>query len=230
MCVNYVFCVVFDCWMIHDGRWCWQTIFGRPDIASVMQLLEDGERFRVVARRLHFPPSVVGRLWRSYQDTGEYTRRQGQGRSRVTTTLQDRLSSCCLVAITWVLLKRWKLTSVVPLKFTSPARLLGINSIMMVREPDDLPMAQFSLRNTVQCDSTLLGSIITGRFVTGCQYSSQMRAISLIQLMIDMLGCGDPRENVSQTVTLSKLTGTRRAHHGLDRGTLWWPYRPECVS
>ena len=42
------------------------TTFGRPDIARVMQLLEDGERLRVVARRLHLPPSVVSRLWISY--------------------------------------------------------------------------------------------------------------------------------------------------------------------
>ena len=31
-----------------------------------------------------------------------------------------------------------------------------------------------------------------------------------------MLGCGDPSENVTQTATLSKLIGTRWAHHGLE--------------
>ena len=87
---------------------------------------------------------------------------------------------------------------------------------MMVPEPDDLPKAQFSLHNTVQCDSTLLASIITGRFVTGCQYSLQMSAASLNQLMRDMLECGEASENVTQTVTLSKLTVTLGAHHGLD--------------
>ena len=45
---------------------------------------------------------------------------------------------------------------------------------MMVWEPDDLHKAQFSLRNTVQCDSNLLASIRTGRFVTGGQYSSHI--------------------------------------------------------
>ena len=64
----------FDCWMTHDGRWCCQAIFGRPAVARVVQLLEDGERLLVVAWRLHLPPSVVGRLWRRYQETGEYTR------------------------------------------------------------------------------------------------------------------------------------------------------------
>ena len=91
MCINYVFCVVFDCLMTHDGPWSCHTICGRgrPDIARVMQLLADGARLRVVARILYFPPSVVGRLWRSYQDTGEYTRRQGLGRSRMITPQQD---------------------------------------------------------------------------------------------------------------------------------------------
>ena len=43
-----------------------QTTFGRPDIVRVMHLLEDGDLLRVVARRLHLPPSVVSRLWISY--------------------------------------------------------------------------------------------------------------------------------------------------------------------
>ena len=33
--------------------------------------------------------------------------------------------------------------------------------------------------------------------------------------MIDVLWCGDPRENITHTVTLSKLTGTMGARHGL---------------
>ena len=89
MCVNYVFCVVFYCWMAPDGRWCCQMIFGRPDIAGIMQLLEDGERLRMVARRHDVSPSIVIQLWRSYQESGEYTRRQDQGRSRMTTPIQD---------------------------------------------------------------------------------------------------------------------------------------------
>ena len=100
----------------------------------------------------------------------------------------------------------------------------------MISEPDDLPNAQFSKHNTVQCDSTLLASITTGRFVTGGQYSSQMRAVSLNQLMIDVLGCGDHRENVTQTVTLSKVNGTTGAHHGLDRDTRGWSYISVYVS
>ena len=62
MCGNYVSCVVFDCWMTRDGPWCCQMICGRPDVASVMQLLEDGERLRVIPNRVYLPPSFVDRL------------------------------------------------------------------------------------------------------------------------------------------------------------------------
>ena len=73
MC-HFVFCVIFYCWMAPDGRWYCQTTVGPSDVARVMQLLEDDERLRVVARRLDVSPGVVSRLWRSYQETGEYTR------------------------------------------------------------------------------------------------------------------------------------------------------------
>ena len=41
------------------------------DVARAVQLLEDGERLLVVARRLDESPSVFSRLWRRYQETGE---------------------------------------------------------------------------------------------------------------------------------------------------------------
>ena len=44
----------------------------------------------MVDRILYLPPRVVGRLWISYQETGECTRRQEQGRSRMTTPMQYR--------------------------------------------------------------------------------------------------------------------------------------------
>ena len=47
--------------------------------------------------------------------------------------------------------------------------------------------------------------------------------------MIDVLGCVYPRENVTQTVTLSKLPGTKGDRHGLGRDVLRWPYRLVCV-
>ena len=57
-----------------------------------------------------------------------------------------------------------------------------------------------------------------------------MRTVSLYQPMIDVLWCGDARENDTQTVTLSKLTGTMGAHRGLDRDSLGWSYITLCVS
>ena len=50
-------------------------------------------------------------------------------------------------------------------------------------------------------------------------------------LMIVVLGCGDARENVTQTVglTLSNLTGKMGAYHGLGRNTLRWSYRQVCI-
>ena len=97
-CVIFVFCVVFDCLLAPNGRWCCQTIFGPPDVARIMQLIGDGERFRAVAWRLDVSPSVVSRLLRSYQETGEYTRvKTVPGRQP-----QDKavFLYCCFYAIT----------------------------------------------------------------------------------------------------------------------------------
>ena len=44
VCVIFVFCVIFYCWMVPDGRWCTRPIVGPSDVARVVQLLEDGER------------------------------------------------------------------------------------------------------------------------------------------------------------------------------------------
>ena len=63
MCIISVFSVVFDCWMTHDGRWRCKMIFGPPDVARIMQLLEDGEQLRMVARRHDASPSIVSQLW-----------------------------------------------------------------------------------------------------------------------------------------------------------------------
>ena len=41
-----------------------------PDVARAVQLLEYGERLRVVARRFDVSPSVVCRPWIRYQPTG----------------------------------------------------------------------------------------------------------------------------------------------------------------
>ena len=49
--------------MARVGRWRCQITFGPPDVARIMQLLEDGERLRIGARRHDVSPSIVSRLW-----------------------------------------------------------------------------------------------------------------------------------------------------------------------
>ena len=76
-----------------------------PNVAIAMRLLEDGDRLRVVARRLDVSPSLVSRLWRRYQETGEYTRRQGQGRSIMTTPRQDEHSVVLTFRVHYIRIK-----------------------------------------------------------------------------------------------------------------------------
>ena len=95
MCVTFVFCVIFHCWMAPHGRWCCRAMVGPSDVARIMQLLEDDERSRVVARILDVSPSVVSRLWRSYQETGEYIR----NRPFPDDNLKTRLFSYIVVSL-----------------------------------------------------------------------------------------------------------------------------------
>ena len=94
-------------------------------------------------------PSGVSRLWRSYRETGEYTMRQDQDRSTTITPIQDRFM------ILLSLRNHMSTARTLDIDFRRatyvhfPTRLLGINSIVMVRETDDRPKGQFSLRIAV---------------------------------------------------------------------------------
>ena len=96
-----------------------------------MQLLEDGERFRVIARILYVPPRAVSRLWISYQKTGEYTGKHGQSRSRTITPMHDRFL---------VLLSRHN--------HTSTAKALEIDS----RYATEVHLNDQTVRNKLHCD------------------------------------------------------------------------------
>ena len=52
--------------------------------------LEAGQTQTEVSRALNVPQSVISRLWRRFQDTGDVRRIPVQGRPRVTTPQQDR--------------------------------------------------------------------------------------------------------------------------------------------
>ena len=60
------------------------------EVARIISLLEEGYSMRYVAQRVGVSVSVANRAWSRYQETGQYARRQGSGRHRVTTARQDR--------------------------------------------------------------------------------------------------------------------------------------------
>ena len=59
------------------------------EVAQATQLLQDGPCVRLVARRFEVSPSVISRAWQSVRETGQYSRRVGQGRRRATAHPQD---------------------------------------------------------------------------------------------------------------------------------------------
>ncbi len=61
-----------------------------PEVASAVQMLEDGVTQRTVAERLGVSRSVVARLWIRFQESGRYRRRPGQGHGRATIAREDR--------------------------------------------------------------------------------------------------------------------------------------------
>lgn len=66
-------------------------------VSRAIALLEEGRTMRYVGNDLGVAPSVIYRLWKRYRETGEYSRRRGQGRKRKTTRLQDRyIVNCAL--------------------------------------------------------------------------------------------------------------------------------------
>ena len=119
--------------MTHHGRWCCQTVFGRPDISRVMQLLEYVERIQVVARTE--TPFAPERNWptmeklpgdgRVHQETGARSFLGYSPTARpFSHSVVSRNRTCTAKTLEIDLCRA--------LKFTSPTRLLGINSIMMV--------------------------------------------------------------------------------------------------
>ena len=205
-----------------------QTIFRRPDIGRVMQLLEDGERLRLVARILYLPPSAVDWLWKSCQEIGVSTRRQGQGRSWMTTQMQERFL---------VLLSRRN--------HKSAAKALEIDFCRAA----EVHLLDQIVRNELHCDDTRArrhaqGPVLTAqhraeRFKFARQHHNwqihHWRPILFTDETSFTESTNDrrarlwrPQENDTQTVTLSLLTGTMGAHNGLDRDTLGWSYRTVC--
>jgi Transposase and inactivated derivatives len=58
-------------------------------LARAVSLIQEGLTFRRVAVDLNVSPSVIRRLWNRYDETGQFTRRVGQGRGCMTTPQDD---------------------------------------------------------------------------------------------------------------------------------------------
>lgn len=59
-------------------------------VSKAVTLIENGYTYKEVAQTLRVSKSVVFRNVKRYRETGEYTRRTGQGRKRITTDRDDR--------------------------------------------------------------------------------------------------------------------------------------------
>lgn len=62
----------------------------QAEVARAVTLIQIGCTFRQVAEELDVSPSVIHRVVKRYEDTGQYTRRPGQGRKRKTNRNEDR--------------------------------------------------------------------------------------------------------------------------------------------
>ena len=70
--------------------YCVRRFLEEVDVAQAVALLENGSTQTTTAEGFHVSRSVIARLWRRYQENGEYSRRKGQGRVRITTHREDR--------------------------------------------------------------------------------------------------------------------------------------------
>lgn len=59
-------------------------------VSRAVTLIENGYSYKEVAETLRVSKSVIHRIVKRYRETGEYTRRAGQGRKRVTSARDDR--------------------------------------------------------------------------------------------------------------------------------------------
>lgn len=143
-------------------------------VARAVQLLEHGEGNWVIACRFDVSPNVISRLWRRYQETWQYNRRQDQG--RMTTPRQDHylvnLSCQNRRRTAWSLENDFHHAAGVHLSNQAVRNWLHDG----VWELDSLSQALFLLQNTVKHDWALHVNTRTGNFVTGGQLSSQTRA------------------------------------------------------
>lgn len=62
----------------------------RDECAQAVILSEEGWSYRRIGRRFNVSHTSISRMLERFLETGDHTRRPGQGRNRVTTPIQDR--------------------------------------------------------------------------------------------------------------------------------------------
>ena len=60
-------------------------------------LIQEGWTFIRITADLNVSPSVIHRLWNHYDETGQFTRKVGQGRGRMTTPQDDHYLTICVL-------------------------------------------------------------------------------------------------------------------------------------
>jgi Transposase. len=69
--------------------------FNEAQVARAVTLIQERWTFRRVAVILNVFPSVIHHLWNHYNETGQFTRRVGQGSGCMTTPQDDQYLTIC---------------------------------------------------------------------------------------------------------------------------------------
>ena len=65
-------------------------LISESDAAKAVSLIEDGRSQRYVARALEIHRSLIQRAVKRFRETQKYTRKEGSGRKRATSPIDDR--------------------------------------------------------------------------------------------------------------------------------------------
>ena len=148
------------------------------EVEVAVTLLESGYTQRIIAECFDVSRSVVARLWRCYQETGEFIRREGQGRHRMTSQREDQY-------LRNLALQNWQYTARRLQIDFQHAIGQGISDQTILTDymkviwgPDVRQEGLFSLDNILQGYMSLPKNIRTGDRKTGVQFCSRMKQIS----------------------------------------------------
>ena len=191
---------------------------------GVRRFLEGDEvAQRIIAERFDVSRSVVARLWRRYQETGEFTRREGEGRHRLPSKKEDQY------------LRNLALRN---LQYTARRLHIDFQHAIGQRISDQTMrnrLHEGNLRARRPARGPILArqyrarrynlprNIRTGNCKTIVQFCSRMKADFTWVHVIDVFESGDDPENDVRTVTLWKQTNMEGVSDGMGWHFLWRP-------